>query len=69
VGGELSWNQLFFLRAGYKSLLRDETQEGLTAGLGLRYTVPGLGGLGFDYSYNDYGLLEEIHTWEIRFFF
>ena len=69
VGGELNWNQIFFLRAGYKSLLREGTEEGLTAGMGLRYTVPGLGGLGFDYSFNDYGLLEEIHTWEIRFFF
>jgi len=69
VGGELNWNQIFFLRAGYKSLMRDETQEGLAAGVGFKYFVPGLGRIGIDYAYNDYGLLEEIHTWGMSFNF
>ncbi len=69
VGGEFNWNQMFFLRAGYKSLMREDTQEGLTAGVGLKYFVPGLGKIGIDYAYNDYGLLEQIHTWGVSFGF
>jgi hypothetical protein len=69
VGGELSWNQIFFLRAGYKSLMRQDTEEGLTAGVGFKYFVPSLGQVGIDYAFNDYGLLEEIHTWGVSFSF
>ncbi|HFE63070.1 MAG TPA: PorV/PorQ family protein [Caldithrix sp.] len=69
VGGEFNWNQIFFLRAGYKSLLREDTEEGLTAGLGIKYFVPGLGRVSFDYAYNDYGLLEQIHVLGLGFSF
>jgi len=69
VGGELNWNQIFFIRAGYKSLMRQDTEEGLTAGVGFKYFVPNLGQIGLDYAYNDYGLLEEIHTWGVSFSF
>jgi len=62
VGGEFNWNELIFIRAGYKSLMREESQEGLTAGVGFRYMIPGLGKVSFDYAYNDYGLLQEIHV-------
>jgi hypothetical protein len=69
VGAEFNWNQIFFLRAGYKSLMREETQEGLTAGLGLKYFVSGIGQASIDYAYNDYGLLDEIHTLGFGFTF
>ena len=69
VGGEFNWNEIFFLRAGYKSLMREDTEEGLATGVGFKYFVPGLGKIGIDYAYNDYGLLEEIHTWGVSFTF
>jgi hypothetical protein len=69
VGGEFNWNQIIFLRAGYRSLLRDATEEGLTAGVGFKYFVPGLGRIILDYAYNDYGLLEEIHVLGFGFAF
>jgi hypothetical protein len=69
VGGELNWNEIFFLRAGYKSLMRKETEEGLAAGVGFKYFVPGLGRIGLDYAYNDYGILQEIHTLGVSFTF
>lgn len=62
VGGELNWNQIFFMRAGYKSLFRQDTEEGIAAGVGFKYFVPGLGKINVDYAYNDYGLLQEIQT-------
>ncbi len=69
VGGELNWNEIFYLRAGYKSLLRKQTEEGLAAGVGFKYFVPGLGKIGLDYAYNDYGILQEIHTLGFSFTF
>ncbi len=65
VGGEFNWNQIFFLRAGYKSLMRPDTEEGLTAGLGIKYFFPSLGQVSFEYAYNDYGILQQIHTYGI----
>jgi hypothetical protein len=50
------------MRAGYKSLFRQDTEEGIAAGVGFKYFVPGLGKINVDYAYNDYGLLQEIHT-------
>ncbi len=61
MGGELNWNDVFFLRGGYKSILRSRAEEGFTAGVGFRYMVPGLGNVSLDYAYNNFGLLEEIH--------
>jgi hypothetical protein len=69
VGGEFNWNQIFFLRGGYKSIMREDTQEGLTAGVGFLYAVPGLGKVALDYAYNDYGVLEEIHVLGVGFSF
>lgn len=69
VGAEFNWNSIFFLRAGYKSLMRKDTQEGLTAGLGIKYSIPGLGKVSFDYAYNDYGLLNQIHLLGLGFSF
>jgi hypothetical protein len=69
VGGEFNWNQIIFIRAGYKSLLREDTEEGLTAGVGFKYFVPGIGSVLLDYAYNDYGLLSEIHTLGFGFSF
>ncbi|MEK6570085.1 MAG: PorV/PorQ family protein, partial [Bacteroidota bacterium] len=43
VGGEVGWNNMVFLRAGYKSLTRKDSEEGLTLGGGLKYTMEGVG--------------------------
>lgn len=63
VGGELAlFQDLIMLRAGYKSLFLDESQEGLSLGFGLNYSGLGYFGLGVDYSYQDYEYLEEVHN-------
>jgi hypothetical protein len=69
VGVEYNWKEFFFLRGGYKSLGREDTEEGITAGIGIQYFINGLGNVNFDYGYNDYGLLEEIHTLGFGFSF
>ena len=65
VGGELSFlNNLISIRGGYKGLLLDDTQEGLTLGAGLNYVL-GVFAIGVDYSYQDYEFLNYIHSFGV----
>ena len=58
VGLEYVLYELIALRGGYKSLFLDNSEEGLTLGVGLRYTfAPGLR-LYFDYAYQEFGILD-----------
>jgi len=59
VGGEYVFNQMFFLRAGYKSLFAQDSEEGLSFGAGLQYSLAGKT-LKVDYGYHDFGLLNEV---------
>lgn len=61
VGVEYNLNENFFLRGGYKSIMRERKEEGLTAGVGFKYFVPGLANVNLDYAFNDYGILGDIH--------
>ena len=60
VGTELGIHEYVFLRAGYKSLFRDESEEGLTAGAGINLAWGGAISLSLDYTYADFGLFEDI---------
>lgn len=58
VGAEYVFNNLIAIRAGYKSLFLDNTEDGLTLGVGLNYDFsPGLGFF-LDYAYQDFGILD-----------
>jgi hypothetical protein len=52
---------MFFLRAGYKSLFREDSEEGLTLGVGIAMPMGGFFKWNVDYTYADYGLFEDIH--------
>ncbi|MBN2410163.1 PorV/PorQ family protein [candidate division KSB1 bacterium] len=65
VGGELNFSNLLYLRGGYKSLFRDESEEGLTLGLGLNIVTGSLFSWTMDYTYADFGLLEDIHMYSL----
>ncbi len=62
LGAEYAFRQVFFLRGGYQSLMRNQIQEGLTMGVGVRYFVPGLSQIQIDYSYMDYGIIDKIQS-------
>ena len=51
-----------FLRGGYKSLLREEEEEGLALGAGVSAAVAGLGTLQVDYAYTQFGLFGNLNT-------
>ncbi len=63
VGGEYSFKDLLFIRAGYQMLFLKDGEGGLSLGVGLKTHVPfSKMSLKFDYSYNDYGRLQGVHT-------
>ncbi len=59
TGFEYDWNDMFFVRGGYKSLFRADTEEGLTAGVGLNVRLEGTTMLQVDYAYADFGRLSD----------
>ncbi|MFQ5603107.1 MAG: PorV/PorQ family protein [bacterium] len=65
VGAELTVNNMFFVRGGYKSLFRDESEEGLTFGGGLLLNFKNRHSLIFDYAFADFGLLENVQMFSL----
>jgi hypothetical protein len=58
VGGEYMFNNLVAFRVGYKSLFLANSEEGLTAGVGLNYNFSSDFGVRVDYAYQDFGMLD-----------
>lgn len=70
VGGELAlFNNLVFLRGGYKALFLDDSQEGLTLGVGLRYDQSNSLGIQVDYAYQKLEYLNNTHSFGVVFNF
>jgi len=69
IGAEYSFKEIMFIRAGYKSLFKIDSEEGLTSGIGLLYYITDFIPMRVDYSYSDFGRLTEVHrlTLEIGF--
>jgi hypothetical protein len=61
-GGEVAWNEMVFMRGGYKSLFGRENEEGISLGAGLKYTQPGLGALQVDYAFTKFGVFGNLNT-------
>lgn len=60
-GAEYAWNEIVFLRGGWKSLFERETEQHFTAGVGLHYRVIGEFKFMVDYAYQDWGRLKNVH--------
>lgn len=61
VGGEVQLFKVLYLRSGYQTLFRDDSQSGLTAGLGLGIPNP-YAQIEFDYSYQEFELFNGVQT-------
>ncbi|MBN2416316.1 PorV/PorQ family protein [bacterium] len=61
AGAELAVMDMFFLRAGYKSLFREDSEAGLTMGMGVTMALAGSVQWHLDYTFINYGLFEDIH--------
>jgi hypothetical protein len=62
AGGEIGWNDLIFLRGGYKSLFGKDTEEGLSLGAGVKYTTAGFASIEVNYAFTKFGLFGNINT-------
>jgi hypothetical protein len=69
VGAEYAWNEMVFIRGGWKSLFERDTEQGITAGIGLHYRVAGEFKIKVDYAYQDWGRLKNVHylTFGVKF--
>jgi hypothetical protein len=66
VGGEYILYDMFSLRAGYKELFKQDSEQGLTFGAGLRYTISGMNTtVYFDYAYIDFGVFSSVNMFSI----
>lgn len=65
IGAEYAFNNLVFIRGGYKSLMLDNAEEGLTLGFGLNYDIAPNLGIFVDYAYQDFGILENTQHFAI----
>ncbi len=66
VGGELAlFNEMIFLRGGYKTLFLDDSQESLTLGFGLNYSGLEFFRIVIDYSFQKYQYLDNVHTFGV----
>jgi len=64
LGGEYVFKDWVSLRLGYKSLFTRDSEEGLTAGAGLKYPLR-YATLKIDYAYADFGRLTSVHRFAI----
>ncbi len=63
-GTELTWNNTISLRLGYNSFLKEDAEEGLTAGVGIQYDF-GSFFAKIDYSYTDFGIFDQISRFSL----
>ncbi len=64
LGGELQWNDLFFIRGGRSCLFKERAQEGLTFGAGIKYLISGLK-LSVEYAFLDFGEWNNLNRFSI----
>jgi len=65
LGAEFAYNELFFVRAGYKSLFMNNSEEGLTLGGGLKYKFTASFGIFINYAYEQFGRLKDVHFFDV----
>ncbi len=73
VGGQYAFKVptagKFFIRVGYKGLFMNESQYGLTLGIGMVKFLMNNIGLRIDYAYRDIGILGNVHSYSIGILF
>ncbi|MGA7160265.1 MAG: PorV/PorQ family protein [Bacteroidota bacterium] len=66
VGSELVFRDFIFLRGGYQSLFLNQSEGGLSLGIGVTSNLISSSSIvKFDYAYRDYGRLEGVHSFSV----
>ena len=66
MGLEYGLNKQFFLRAGYRNLFLQDSEEGFTIGGGMSLNFFGNFMASLNYAYADFGRLENAQRFSIR---
>lgn len=69
VGGEYVFSDIVSIRAGYKTLLLENSEESLTLGAGFKQRLMNNVSIRFDYAYSDFGRLGSIHKYSLSILF
>lgn len=64
-GLELAYDEMVYLRVGYKSLFLRDSEQGLTFGGGLKYSFSDQFTLFVNYAWADYGRLENVQFFDV----
>jgi len=65
LGAEYGFANMFYLRAGYENLYERDQINGLTFGGGVEYFRRGMMGIRVDYSWSDWGILENAQRFSL----
>lgn len=69
IGAEYVYDNLLFLRTGYKNLFTRDSEEGFTVGAGIEYGAFSNTTLRIDFAYQDFGLLDNIQIFSLGLVF
>ncbi len=69
VGAEYSFRNMFALRAGYRNLFSRDSEQGFTAGAGLKYRIAGDFALKVDYAYESFGRFNNVQKFSLSLTF
>ncbi len=69
LGGEYVFNDFLAVRGGYKSMFLDDSEEGMTLGIGVKQALVGSTQIAFDYGYQDFGILKNIQKFTVGIIF
>lgn len=64
-GMEYCWQNTLSARLGWKSAFELDGEQGFTAGVGIAYDLTPTLGFLFDYAYQDFGRLKEVHYFSV----
>ena len=69
IGGEYTYNDLFSIRGGYKSLFLEDSEESFTIGAGIKQNLLANVSIKFDYAYADFGRLDNVQKFSLGIIF
>lgn len=69
AGFEYTFNDMFSVRGGYKSLFLKQSEESYTFGFGVKQLLMGNVGIKIDYSYSDFGRLKNTQQFSVSVLF
>lgn len=69
AGLEFAYDELLFIRGGYKSLFLSDSEESFTLGAGLNYEMSSGLSIKVNYGYGDFGRLKNIQYFDVGIVF